>query len=567
MAGKTAAVAYVRMSTDRQEKSPEQQRVEIKAYAAENGYRIIRWYEDLGISGDRTDKRVDFQEMIAAGSKGEFEAILCWNQDRFGRFDAIEAGRWIYPLREAGVHLATVTDGVIDWTSMAGRITYSVTQEGKHQFLSDLSKNIVRSMDQLAQAGKWVTGVPPLGYVVDEDQRLQLGDEADVALVQEIFRRYDSGESTRQITLWLKEQGIKSPKGKQWTSTGVASLLKNERYLGYLVYNQRTSSKYKSNVANPKGRMITLPRDQWTIVENTHPAIIDRETFDRVQERFLSNRRKTQPNPTETTALSGVLQCGGCGSRMICDRSNGVPKYTCNSYWQRPGSCERYSVTEKNVLKLIIEKLRTEYFDKVLTGTNLNRLKKRMRELLGGTKAQSALKIAKAQAAKIDEQIEQARRRLVEVEPDMIRHVEARIRELEDQQDALAPVLAKAAESPEKVIEDVEERVQAACDWLSQLEQLAETDYHSPSVNEMLRVFVDKVELDMKRVQWGPTGKRYRCHITGGRIYVKNQKLRPFTLLGNSSDLRTMGDRSWIGLTFKLKSPPFPSKNSLGREM
>ncbi|GAA4465468.1 hypothetical protein GCM10023156_53290 [Novipirellula rosea] len=122
------AVAYVRMSTDDQEASPEQQRDEIGKYAAQNGYKVIRWYEDLGVSGDNTDKRIDFQRMIGAGASGEFEAILCWDQDRFGRFDMIEAGRWIHPLRQAGVHLATCTDGRIDWSDMASRLVYSVCQ-------------------------------------------------------------------------------------------------------------------------------------------------------------------------------------------------------------------------------------------------------------------------------------------------------------------------------------------------------------------------------------------------------------------------------------------------------
>ncbi|MCC9600759.1 recombinase family protein [Stieleria sp. JC731] len=540
MAGKIVAVGYVRMSTDRQEKSPEQQRIEVEAYAEKHGYRIIDWYEDLAVSGDRTDKRLQFQRMIEDGSVKKFDAILCWNQDRFGRFDAIEAGRWIYPLREAGVHLATVTDGLIDWTSMAGRITYSVTQEGKHQYLSDLSKNVSRSMDQMAKAGKWIAGVPPFGYVVGDDQRLQLGDEADVELVREIFRRYDEGESTRSLSLWLSEQGIQSPKGKTWTATGIGLLLKNERYLGYLIYNQRTSSKFKDGVVNPKGQLIRLPRDKWTIVEDTHPAIIDRETFDRVQERFKSNKRKTHADPDSITALSGLLQCGQCGSRMICDRSNGVPKYTCKNYWQRPGSCKRYTVRESEVLKLIISKLRSEYFDKVLTPTNINRLKKRMRELLGSKRQKSNIKIAKNQAEKIASQIEQARRRLVEVEPDMIRHVEARIRELEDQRDALRPILDQATETPEKTIDDIEKRIQTALNWLSDLEAIADTDYDSAILNRTMKAFVDKVELDIERVQWGPTGKRFRCNVTGGRIYLRTSDFAVFLGDNNSGPLQTM---------------------------
>ena len=88
----TAAVAYLRRSSDKQEQSLDRQRHAIGHYAERNGYRILRWYTDDGISGDATEKRLGFQRMIADASKGGFSAILVWDQDRFGRFDSVESG-------------------------------------------------------------------------------------------------------------------------------------------------------------------------------------------------------------------------------------------------------------------------------------------------------------------------------------------------------------------------------------------------------------------------------------------------------------------------------------------
>jgi hypothetical protein len=101
MSGKLKpAVGYVRMSTDKQEDGPAQQKSEIEKLAKSLGYRILRWYEDHGISGAKTNKRPEFRTMIRdAEVRGDFKAILCWDQDRFGRFDSIEAGEWISPLR------------------------------------------------------------------------------------------------------------------------------------------------------------------------------------------------------------------------------------------------------------------------------------------------------------------------------------------------------------------------------------------------------------------------------------------------------------------------------------
>jgi DNA invertase Pin-like site-specific DNA recombinase len=126
------AVAYVRMSFDKQEASPKQQREEITKLAKREGYRVIRWCTDEAISGDATEKRVQFQQMIEDAESGEFQAILAWDMDRFGQFDSIEAGHWIYPLRKAGVCLVTVAQGKIDWHDFTSRIVYSVQQEAKH---------------------------------------------------------------------------------------------------------------------------------------------------------------------------------------------------------------------------------------------------------------------------------------------------------------------------------------------------------------------------------------------------------------------------------------------------
>ncbi len=92
------AVIYVRMSSGKQEASPEQQREEIRKLAKRMGFEMIREYLDEAISGAETHKRPDFVRMIDDAQKiGDFEAILCWDQDRFGRFDSLEAGEWIAP--------------------------------------------------------------------------------------------------------------------------------------------------------------------------------------------------------------------------------------------------------------------------------------------------------------------------------------------------------------------------------------------------------------------------------------------------------------------------------------
>src|SRR5689334_17837655 len=85
------AVGYARCSDDSQEASIPDQIKHVEQYARDKGYKILRWYTDDGISGDDTARRAGFRAMHSdALNRGEFRAVLCWDQDRFGRFDSIE---------------------------------------------------------------------------------------------------------------------------------------------------------------------------------------------------------------------------------------------------------------------------------------------------------------------------------------------------------------------------------------------------------------------------------------------------------------------------------------------
>ena len=312
------AVAYVRMSSDKQEASPKQQREEIIKLAKREGYRILRWYTDEAISGDATEKRVQFQQMIQDVESGEFKAVLSWDQDRFGRFDSIEAGHWIYPLRKAGVCLVTVAQGRIDWSDITSRIIYGVQQEAKHAYLRDLSRNVTRGLIARAKRGDWVQGNrPPLVYAL-EKSRLVLGSCSDVNLVRRTFHEYLAGVSLQELTNRLNEQQVKSPSGGVWYRSTLRAVLTNIRYTGTFVWNVRSSAKYNcvrnGDVSGTPGTGKNEPSD-WIVLEDNHPAIIDRKTFDAAQRLLFARRSKNRsgassPRPDRYVLLMTARQIG-----------------------------------------------------------------------------------------------------------------------------------------------------------------------------------------------------------------------------------------------------------------
>jgi DNA invertase Pin-like site-specific DNA recombinase len=143
-----------------QEDSIPSQRTELTKYAERRGYTVLREYADEAISGDATERRTGFLKMQNDAASGEFGIVLAWDQDRFGRFDPLDAGYWIYPFRRAGVRLETIAQGRIDWEDLTGQLVYSVNQLGKAQFLRELSRNTTRGLLASAREGRTGTGGP-----------------------------------------------------------------------------------------------------------------------------------------------------------------------------------------------------------------------------------------------------------------------------------------------------------------------------------------------------------------------------------------------------------------------
>ena len=358
------------MSSDKQDASPQQQRDAIIELANRDGYRIIRWYADEGISGDATKKRHDFQRMIKDAESGDFKAILCWNQDRFGQFDMIEAGKWIFPLREAGVHLTTVGQGKIDWNDFTSRVVYGIQQEAKHAYLLDLSRNVTRGLIARAMRGEWVQGGnPPLGYVI-RNNRLALGDLADVEMVRRIYREYLAGGSLQGLVTRLNREGVKSPGGGPWYRSTVQSILKNVRYTGTFAWNIRSSGKYngvRNGEVTPEFDRGLNGEEDWIVIEDNHPAIIDRETFEAVQRRLNARSSKagqpgaSSPSPNKY-ALSGLLRCEDCDSVMHGHSTHGHRYYSSGGCLDfGPSFCSRNSVRQDQLIQEVVGAIANHY--------------------------------------------------------------------------------------------------------------------------------------------------------------------------------------------------------------
>jgi site-specific DNA recombinase len=376
---KNVAVFYLRMSDDRQERSIGDQRTELVAYAKKHGYIVLREYTDPGISGDDTKRRKGFLQMRDDAAKGEFSVVLCWDQDRFGRFDPIEGGYWILPFREAGVRLETIAQGKIDWNDFAGRLLYLVQQEAKHEYLKDLSRNVIRGALAAAKEGRGTGGRPPIGYKVKNGEVVVVEEEA--AVRRRIFHEYlKPGAGLRTVANILNSEGFSSARGGHWSVTTIRDVLTNEKYTGAFVWGKYCTGRYhmvRDGEIIPRRKNDGKMKGTPIILRDKYPPIIDRETFDLVQQKLALQQKRTAPKSRRLYILSGLLYCGDCGTRMTAKQG----KYVCRSYFQKGASvCFSNQIAEKPLVEMIVQLIQDNYLSKDARGRLCRKVKQLQEE-------------------------------------------------------------------------------------------------------------------------------------------------------------------------------------------
>ena len=521
LAQNETAVLYLRMSDERQEHSIGDQRTELLAHAEKHGYRILREYDDPAISGDDTARRTGFLRMREDAAKGEFSVVLCWDQDRFGRFDPIEGGYWILPFRNAGVRLETIAQGKVDWTDFAGRLRYMVEQEGKHAYLRDLSRNVLRGVKRAAEDGSLVKAC--YGYRVVDGSLVVEPNEAKI--VRLIFRLYlkPSG-SLRGIADRLNGDGIPSPRGGSWGVSGVQALLMRRKYTGVHHYGLEATGRYHGlGGGEIVLRKKTDRREKATPIVSKvrHPAIIDEPTFERVQRLLDQRKLATWQKTAKVYLLSGLIRCADCGSRMNGRTEGKRQVYICSGYAQKGTSfCSQNTIVENPLVEAVVRLIEKRY----LSEPALDRLRhaihrkaaeqaKPDREIDAGT--------LRKKIKRLDKQITTGTERVFTAPERLVPSLYAKLDQIKVERDRLHSQLQSLTAPREAKRSNLTEKVEEAIKALRNLRQaIHEAD--PADARELLRGIVSEIELSFDT---RPAGRYKRSTFREGVIHVRPEKV------------------------------------------
>ena len=347
--------------------SIQNQKTILSQYARDHGYLHPEFFVDDGISGT-TFERPGFQRMQEMVERGEIGTIIVKDLSRFGR-EQVEMGRllqFVYP--SMGVTFIAIQENVntTEKTGLEMMPFYNIFNEW---YAEQTSKKIKAVWKSKADNGERVSSTIPYGYKKSEDDPKQwVIDEPAAQVVRHIFELCLAGLGPMKIANQLEQERILTPTEYQfqngghpsnnrpsdpyrWQQSTIRRILENLQYTGCTVNFMSSYVSFKVK------KTIEHPREEWQVIPDTQEAIIDVETFERVQELRRHRRRNTATG--RTSLFSGLVYCADCGSKLYFCASKSIKPnqefHRCSAYKENRGTCSIHYIREVVLREIVLE--------------------------------------------------------------------------------------------------------------------------------------------------------------------------------------------------------------------
>lgn len=344
---------YIRVSTEDQAKegvSLDDQQTRLIAFSQSQGWPDYVLYIDDGYSAKDTN-RPAFQRMIEDIKSNKINTVVTTKIDRLTR-RLLDLLQFVEFLAENNCSYKSTSES-FDTTTAAGRMVLQLLGVFAEFERERIGERVKDNMQHLANLGKPISR-PCFGY--DLINKKLLINDVESKWVHRMVDMFLNDHGTFQIAKMLNENHVLTKNGKQWTTKAVRLFLENNQMLiGNLIWNKQ----------HRKGKkLIQNPSSEWIIAENTHSAILSKETFTSLQEKIEKTKQIAPRSKRSDYLLSGLIQCGHCGSRMIgtyvrWKRQGEMyyqPRYICSGY-QKKGLCFNHWILASSIEDYTLNKL------------------------------------------------------------------------------------------------------------------------------------------------------------------------------------------------------------------
>lgn len=334
-------------------------------YCADNHFQDVRFFGDDGYTGTNFD-RPGFTEMMDLVEQGQVKTIIVKDHSRLGRNRLIVGALMERFTEDYNVRYIAVTDGIDSAKGLDDMV--AVRELFNEFFPRDTSKKIRAVFTNKGNSGQRLCTQVPYGYIGNK-YGWEIDPEA-AQVVRDIFSMCVDGLGPSQIAKQLRAAQVLTPteykehKGMsapgtppaiscRWSEQVVAKILERREYTGCTVNFKTTKKSYKSK------KVIENSPDKWKIFEDTHPAIVDNETWERVQELRKNKRRPTKTG--KHSMFSGLVFCADCGAKLhYCTTASfkdSQNHFRCANYKNNSGTCSAHFIRETVLYSLVLEHL------------------------------------------------------------------------------------------------------------------------------------------------------------------------------------------------------------------
>ena len=386
---------YCRLSVEDRDKDKDEsesiqnQKSLLLNYCIERKWDVYKIYSDEDYSGT-DNERPEFNLMLEDAKQKKFDIILCKTQSRFSRdMEVIE--KYIHnKFLEWNIRFVSIVDNA-DTDVKGNKKARQINGLINEWFLEDLSENIKTVLGNKRREGQYIGSYEPYGYEKSKENKNKLViDKKASEIVRRIFDMYISGMGSTSIANKLNEENILNPsaykkeKGvpysppkmstthDKWSDTTIRTILANEIYIGNMVQGKLKRISYKNQ------KLVRVPKDQWTIVEDTHEHIINREVFQKVQDRLGKYSKPCKDGVINPLAYR--MKCMYCGGYFHKHKSKNIDYIRCRTNIADHSRCVGQSMNLNKLIQTVLNEINSyvlKYKDDTLIDNDLEFINER----------------------------------------------------------------------------------------------------------------------------------------------------------------------------------------------